>query len=129
MVFFALAAVAGYLAPQAVLTAVGFTGAGIGAGSIAAAVQGVVYGGATAGGFSALQAAGAAGAGMAVKAAGAAAAAGAYEQYRYNSKYIPFKTQIFNFFYNKSIKARNHNEETLKKICFAFDLPDKINLP
>ena len=86
MVFFALAAVAGYLAPQAVLTAVGFTGAGNGAGSIAAAVQGVVYGGATAGGFSVLR--------PCLKAAGAAAAAGAYEHYRYNGKYIPFYTLL-----------------------------------
>ena len=68
----AAVATVGYLAPQAVLTAIGFTGAGIGAGSAAAAVQGVVYGGATAGGFSVLQAAGAAGAGFAVKAGTAA---------------------------------------------------------
>ena len=69
----AAVATVGYLAPQAALTALGFTGAGIGAGSFAAAVQGAVYGGATAGGFSVLQAAGAAGAGVAVNAATAAA--------------------------------------------------------
>merc|ERR1712130_1072417 len=58
MVLPLVAAAAAWFGPQAILSAIGFTGAGIGAGSIAAAIQGVLYGGATTGVFSALQAAG-----------------------------------------------------------------------
>merc|ERR1712233_71094 len=74
MVLPLVAAAAAWFGPQAILSAIGFTGAGIGAGSIAAAIQGVLYGGATTGVFSALQAAGAAGVGVALKASAAAIA-------------------------------------------------------
>ena len=51
-------------APMA-LTAAGFTATGVATGSAAAAVQSVVYGGATTGAFSVLQSVGAAGIGAA----------------------------------------------------------------
>ena len=57
-------AVAGIAAAPLVLSAAGFTAGGVAAGSIAARVQSVVYGGATCGVFSALQSAGAAGLGL-----------------------------------------------------------------
>ena len=57
-------AVAGVCAAPLVLSAAGFTAGGVALGSMAATVQSVFYGGAAAGGFSALQSAGAAGLGM-----------------------------------------------------------------
>eukprot|EP00026_Physarum_polycephalum_P021834 Phypoly_transcript_25384.p1 GENE.Phypoly_transcript_25384~~Phypoly_transcript_25384.p1 ORF type:complete len:102 (+),score=15.04 Phypoly_transcript_25384:155-460(+) len=74
-------AVVAVVAAPLVLTAVGFTSAGVVAGSAAAGIQSLVYGGATCGLFSVAQSIGAAGIGLAAKGAlvataGAAGAAG-----------------------------------------------------
>ena len=79
-------AAATYIGSQAAFSAVGLTSAGIAGGSIAATVQSVVYGGATAGAFAAAQSAGAAGLTVAAKAAMAAAAAGAAQSAQYRGK-------------------------------------------
>ena len=51
----AIGAGIGALLPAGALTAVGFTTAGVAAGSAAATIQGVVYAGATTGAFAAAQ--------------------------------------------------------------------------
>lgn len=74
-----LAATAAVAAAPVVLPALGFTTSGVAAGSLAAAAQSTLFGGAVASGgvFAGLQSAGAAGIGLAGKAAIASTAAGA----------------------------------------------------
>ena len=72
----AVGGVGAVVAAPYVLAGAGFTAGGVASGSLAAGMQSAIYGGATCGAFSALQAAGAAGIGAAGNAAiGAAGAA------------------------------------------------------
>ena len=69
-------AIAGVATAPAVLSAAGFTSSGVAAGSLAASIQSVVYGGATGGLFSLFQSAGARGIGVAGNAVAGSIGAG-----------------------------------------------------
>merc|ERR1711937_186429 len=84
-----IAAGVAYFGAPAALSAAGFTGAGIAAGSVAATVQSALYAGGTAGVFSAMQSAGMAGMAVGTKAAIAAAAGGAAYAYQENEEKRP----------------------------------------